>query len=71
MIEHSEKYLGDMIHEKGCKESITATIKARTNGLVGKEEEIIQVSETAIMGGIGNSLAAAKLFAAKMIVIDV
>ena len=28
VIEHSEKekYLGDMIHEKGCKESITATI---------------------------------------------
>ena len=48
MIEHSkkEKNLGDMIHEKGCKESITATIKVRTNGLVGKGEEIIQVSET-------------------------
>ena len=64
VIEHSEKekYLGDMIHEKGRKESITATIKARTNGLVGKGEEIIQVSETPIMGGIGNSLAASKLF---------
>ena len=37
VIEHSEKekYLGEMIHEKGCKESITATIKSRTNGLVG------------------------------------
>ena len=53
VIEHSEKekYLGAMIHEKGCKESITATIKARTNGLVGKGEEIIQVSETPIIGG--------------------
>ena len=31
-IEHSvqEKYLGDWISEKGCKESITVTIKART-----------------------------------------
>ena len=69
MIEHleKEKYLRDMIHEKGCKESITATIKARTNGLVGKGEEIIQVSETAIMGGIGNSLAATKLFEAQVI----
>ena len=34
LIEHSEKekYLGDMIYEKGCKESITVTIKARTKG---------------------------------------
>ena len=61
MIEHSEKekYLGDMIHEKGCKESITVTIKARTNGLVGKGEEIIQVSETPI--------AATKLFETQVI----
>ena len=50
-----------MIHEKGCKESITETIKARTNGLAVKGEEIIQLSETAIMGGIGNSLAATTL----------
>ena len=35
-IGHSEKekYLGDYIHEKGIAESISATIKARTNGLV-------------------------------------
>ena len=48
VILHSEKekYLRDMIHEKGCKEIITATIKARTNGLVGKGEEILQVSKT-------------------------
>ena len=25
----NEKYLGDIIHEKGCKEIITATIKER------------------------------------------
>ena len=62
-----EKYLRDIIHEKGCKERITATIKTRTNGLVGKREEMLQVSETAIMGGIGNSLAATKLFEAQMI----
>ena len=60
-------HVGDMIHEKRCKESITATIKARTNGLVGKGEEMIQVSETPLMGGIGNSLAATKLFEAQVI----
>ena len=43
------------------------TIKARTNGLVGKGEEIIQVSETAIMRGIGNSLAGTKLFEGQLI----
>ena len=56
-----------MMHEKGCKESITATIKARTNRLVGKGEEIIQVSETPIIWGICNSLAATKLFEAQVI----
>ena len=30
----------------------------KANGLVGKGEEIIQMSEIKIMGGIGNSLAA-------------
>ena len=37
-IEHSdkEKYLGDMIHKNGCKDSISETIKARTNGLLSK-----------------------------------
>ena len=58
-------YLGDIIHEKGCKERITATIKTRTNGLVGKREEKLQVSGTALMGGNGNSLAATKLFEAQ------
>ena len=40
VIEHSEKekYLGDWIHEKGCKASISETVKARTNGLVSKGE---------------------------------
>ena len=33
-IEQSEKekYLGDMIHEKGCKEIITANINKRESG---------------------------------------
>ena len=67
IIEHSEKekYLGDWIHRKGCKASISETIKVRTNGLVSKGEEIIQVSESPRMGENGNSLAAIKLYKPK------
>ena len=41
LIEHSEKekYLGDWIHEKGCRVSISETVKVRTNGLVSKEKK--------------------------------
>ena len=68
-IGHSEKekYLGDFIHEKGIVESISATIKARTNGLISKCDEIIKICESPIMGGTGNSLAAIKLFEAQII----
>ena len=46
-IGHSEKekYLGDYIHEKGIVENINATIKARTNGLISKCDEIIKICE--------------------------
>ena len=56
VIKHSEKekYLGDWIHEKGCKASISETVKVRTNGLVSKGEEIIQVSVTPMMNRNGN-----------------
>ena len=40
-----EKYLGDIIHEKGCKESITVTIKERMRKLTSKYEEIIQIAK--------------------------
>ena len=68
-IKHSEKekYLGDYIHENGCVESITETIKSRTNGLIGKCDEIIEVSESPLMGGTGNSLTGIKLFEAQII----
>ena len=36
-----EKYLRDIIDEKGCKESITATTKERMRKLTSKCEEII------------------------------
>ena len=62
-----EKYLGDIIHEKGCAESIAATIKSRTNGLIGKCNEIIRICESPIMGGTGNSLTAIRLYEAQII----
>ena len=69
VIEHSEKekYLGDYIHENGCRESISETIKARMNGLHKKCEDIIAVSEAPLMGSTGNSLPAFKLFEAQVI----
>ena len=62
-----EKYLGDIIHEKGCAESIAATIKARTNGLIGKCNEIIKICEAPLMGGTGNSITAIRLFEAQVV----
>ena len=68
-IGHSEKekYLGDYIHEKGIVESICVTIKAKTNGLISKCDEIIKICEAPIMGGTGKSLTALKLFEAQII----
>ena len=48
-------------------ESISATIKARTNGLIGKCDEIIKICESPVMGGTGNSIAAINLFEAQII----
>ena len=45
-----EKYLGDIIHEKGCEESITATIKERMRKLTSKCEKIIQIANTSYGG---------------------
>ena len=68
-IEHSEKekYLGDIIHEKGCVESITETIKERTRKLISKCDEIVQIADNPIMGGLGNSTTPFKLFEATII----
>ena len=39
--------------EKGCIESITSTIKARTNGLVGKRQEPIPImGETSLNASV-------------------
>ena len=55
------------IHEKGIVESISATIKARTNGLICKCDEIIKICESPILGGTEKSLGAIKLFEAQII----
>ena len=68
-IEHSEQeqYLGDWIHEKGCKESITVTIKARIRKLISRTEEILQLVETPGMSSLGGANTAFKLYEAQIL----
>ena len=68
-IGHSEKekYLGDIINERGCTESIQDTIKERIRKLVSKSEEIVQLANNHLMCGLGNSKAAFNLFEAQII----
>ena len=68
-IQHSsvEKYFGDLIHEKGCEQSIKETVNKRIQGLTSKADEIIQIAESPIMGGLGNSTIAFRLFEAQII----
>ena len=47
-----EKYLGDWIHELGCRESISTTIKERIQKLISKSEEQIQIAEPPLMGAL-------------------
>ena len=69
IIEHSEKekYLGDVIHEKGCAASISETINEKTRKLISKCDGLIKLDETLIMGGLGNSTSAFKLYEASTI----
>ena len=62
-----ELYLGDYIHEDGCEASIAETIKRRTASLINKCEEIIQISESSIMAGLGTSTTAFRLYEAIII----
>ena len=57
-----EQYLGDIINQEGCAASITETIKERMRKLTSKCHDIIQICESPIMGGLGNSTAPFKLF---------
>ena len=63
-IEHNEQeqYLGDLIHEKGYNESITATIKARIRKLISKTEEILQMA----MSCLGGTNTSFKLYEAQI-----
>ena len=69
IIKRTEKelYLGDYIHEDGCEASIAETIKRRTTSLISKCDEIIQISESSIMAGLGTSTTAFKLYEAIII----
>ena len=62
-----EKYLGDLIHELGCAQSIKETIKERMRTLVSKVDEIIKTSESPWIGGLNNSETPFKLFEARVI----
>ena len=53
--------------ELGCRESVTLTIKERIRKLISKGEELIQIAEAPLMGGLGNSMVAIKLFEAQII----
>jgi len=68
-IGHSEKekYLGDIINERGCTESIQDTIKERKRKLISKSEEIVQLANNPLMCGLGNSKTAFNLFEAQII----
>ena len=62
-----EKYLGDWIHELGCRESISTTIKERIQKLISKSEELIQIAESPLMGALGDSTIAIRLFEAQTV----
>ena len=64
IIEHSEKekYLGDIIHEKGCAASISETINDRVRKLISKCDDIIQLAEIPLIEGLGNSMSAFNLY---------
>ena len=69
IIDYSEKekYLGDVIHEKGCAASISETLNERTRKLISKCDDILKLAENPIMGGLGNSKSAFKLYESSII----
>ena len=69
IVEHSEKekYLGDIIHEKGCKDSISQTIKERLGKATGIGNDIIQTCDSPWINGLGNSSIVLKEFEARVI----
>ena len=57
----------ERVSELGCRESVTLTIKERIRKLISKGDELIQIAEAPLMGGLGNSTTAIKLFEAQII----
>ena len=62
-----EKYLGDWIHEQGCRESISSTIKDRIQKLITKGKELIHIAESPLMGAFGDSTLVIRLFESQII----
>ena len=62
-----DKYLGDWIHEQGCRESISSTIKDTIQKLISKCQEMIQIAESLLMGALGDSTIAIMLFKSQII----
>ena len=62
-----EKYLGDWVHELGCKESISATIKERMQKQIGKCDDIIQIAEVPFMSALGNVTIGIRLYESQVI----
>ena len=69
VLEHSskEQYLGDIIDERGCADSITETIKKRIPALYHRCEEIAKIAEHPAMASLGESRSAFKMFEAMVI----
>ena len=69
VLEHSskEQYLGDIIDERGCADSITETIKKRFPALYHRCEEIAKIAEHPAMASLGESRSALKMYEAMVI----
>ena len=62
-----EKYLGDIIHQNGCQESVKETVQERKRKLISVSEEIIKIADTRLMSRLGHSKTAFNLFEAQVI----
>ena len=58
----SEKYLGDLIHEKGLKESVAATIKSREGRINAAILEVRSIIDDFRVQTIGGTLAGLEIW---------
>ena len=61
------KYLGDLISDKGCVDSIARTIKKVKETLQQRCEEFLIITIHGLMAGMGNSKTGITLFEAQVI----